>query len=78
MSRHVLLALALVLAVSACRQGGEPATGSSPDAHAYASGRNVASKATILSCAWFRIQAICSGCRRGLMVWITAPMPPTP
>jgi hypothetical protein len=47
-------------------------------ATASMSGRKVASKATTRSSAWLTIQAIWSGCRRGLMVWNTPPIPPTP
>jgi hypothetical protein len=45
---------------------------------ACTSGRKVRSKHSTWSSAWLAIQAICSGCRRGLMVCSTRPEPLTP
>ena len=44
----------------------------------YTSGRKLRSKHSTWSSAWFMIQAICEGCRRGLMVCSTRPEPLTP
>src|SRR5204863_9139454 len=41
-------------------------------------GRKLMSKHSTWSSAWFAIHAICSGCRRGLIVCSTRPDPVTP
>ena len=45
---------------------------------ACTSGRKLRSKHSTWSSAWLAIQAIWSGCRRGLMVCSTRPEPLTP